>query len=43
MFTDKPTALLPMTEVNGALHEDAGHEGHCGMENIPRGTRMKYK
>ncbi len=40
-FTDKFTAIVPMTKVDGELHEYACHEGNYGMENILRGARMQ--
>ena len=42
-FTDKLTAIVPMTKVDGELHEYACHEGNYGMENILRGARMQDK
>ena len=42
-FTDKFTAIVPMTKVDGELHECACHEGNYGMENILRGARMQEK
>lgn len=40
-FTDKITAILPMTKVAGQLYEYACHEGNYGMINILRGKRME--
>ena len=40
-FTDKFTAIVPMTKVAGELHEYACHEGNYGMENILAGARME--
>lgn len=40
-FTDKITAIVPMTKVAGQLYEYACHEGNYGMENILRGERME--
>ena len=40
-FTDKFTAIVPMTSVAGELHEYACHEGNYGMENILRGARVE--
>ena len=40
-FTDKITAIVPMTKVAGELHEYACHEGNYGMENILAGARME--
>lgn len=39
-FTDKITAIVPMTKVAGQLYEYACHEGNYGMENILRGERI---
>lgn len=39
-FTDKITAIVPLTKVAGQLYEYACHEGNYGMENILRGERM---
>ncbi|MBT8145649.1 MAG: hypothetical protein KJN90_02285 [Gammaproteobacteria bacterium] len=39
-FTDKITAVVPMTKVAGQLYEYACHEGNYGMTNILRGERM---
>ena len=39
-FTDKITAIVPMTKVAGQLYEYACHEGNYGMQNILRGERM---
>lgn len=38
-FTDKITAIVPMTKVAGQLYEYACHEGNYGMGNILRGER----
>ncbi len=40
-FTDKITAVVPMTKVAGQLYEYACHEGNYGMVNILRGERME--
>jgi hypothetical protein len=40
-FTDKITAIVPMTKVAGQLYEYACHEGNYGMVNILRGQRME--
>ncbi len=40
-FTDKITAIVPMTKVAGQLYEYACHEGNYGMFNILRGERME--
>ncbi len=42
-FTDKITAVVPMTKVGGQLYEYACHEGNYGMQNILRGERMAEK
>ena len=39
-FTDKITAIMPITKVAGQLYEYACHEGNYGMINILRGERM---
>ena len=38
-FTDRITAIIPMTKVAGQLYEYACHEGNYGMQNILRGER----
>ena len=40
-YTDKFTAIVPMTKVAGQLYEYACHEGNYGMENILRGARVQ--
>ena len=40
-FTDKITAIVPMTKVAGQIYEYACHEGNYGMVNILRGERME--
>ncbi|PCJ27074.1 MAG: hypothetical protein COA96_03935 [SAR86 cluster bacterium] len=42
-FTDKITAIVPMTKVAGQLYEYACHEGNYGMTNIMRGKRMEER
>lgn len=42
-FTDKITAIVPMTKVAGQLYEYACHEGNYGMFNILRGQRMEER
>ncbi|MEX0964628.1 MAG: hypothetical protein WDZ52_11380 [Pseudohongiellaceae bacterium] len=42
-FSDKITAIVPMTKVAGQLYEYACHEGNYGMQNILRGERMAEK
>jgi hypothetical protein len=39
-FTDKFSAIVPMTKVGGQLYEYGCHEGNYGMVNILRGARM---
>lgn len=39
-FTDKITAIIPMTKLAGQIYEYACHEGNYGMVNILRGERM---
>jgi hypothetical protein len=40
-FTDKFTAIVPMTKVAGQLYEYGCHEGNYGMVNILRGARVQ--
>lgn len=40
-YTDKFTAVVPMTKVAGLLYEYACHEGNYGMLNILRGARAQ--
>jgi hypothetical protein len=40
-FTEKLTAILPMTKVEAQLYEYACHEGNYGMANMLRGARRK--
>ena len=40
-FTDKITAMVPMTQVDGLLYEYACHEGNYGMTNLLRGERRQ--
>ncbi len=42
-FTDKMTAIVPMTKVAGQLYEYACHEGNYGMFNILRGKRVEER
>lgn len=42
-FTDKITAIVPMTKVAGQLYEYACHEGNYGMGNILRGERLEER
>ena len=40
-FTDKFTAIVPMTKVAGLLYEYACHEGNYGLLNTLRGARVE--
>ncbi len=40
-FTDKVTAIIPLTKVAGQLYEYACHEGNYGMLNLLRGKRFE--
>ena len=42
-FTDRVTAVIPMTKVAGQLYEYACHEGNYGMVNILRGARVEER
>ena len=42
-FTDRFTAIVPMTKVAGEIHEYACHEGNYGMENTLSGARAEEK
>jgi len=42
-FTDKITAIVPMTKVAGQLYEYACHEGNYGMMNTLRGARVEER
>lgn len=42
-YTDKFTAVVPMTKVAGQLYEYACHEGNYGMVNILRGARVEER
>jgi hypothetical protein len=42
-YTDKFTAIVPMTKVAGQLYEYACHEGNYGMVNILRGARVQER
>ena len=42
-FTDKITAIVPMTKVAGQIYEYACHEGNYGMFNILRGMRVEER
>ena len=40
-FTDKFTAIVPITKVAGELHEYACHEGNYGLANTLAGARVE--
>ena len=40
-YTDRLTAIVPLTKVAGQLYEYACHEGNYGMGSILRGARME--
>ena len=40
-YTDKITAIVPMSKVAGQVYEYACHEGNYGMKNIMRGARVE--
>jgi hypothetical protein len=40
-YTDKITAIVPLTKVAGQLYEYACHEGNYGMQNLLRGKRFE--
>lgn len=42
-YTDKFTAVVPMTKVGGLLYEYACHEGNYGMVNMLRGARVQER
>lgn len=42
-YTDKFTAIVPMTKVGGLLYEYACHEGNYGMVNTLRGARVQER
>jgi hypothetical protein len=42
-FSDRVTAIIPMTKVAGQLYEYACHEGNYGMLNILRGARVEER
>ena len=42
-FTDKITAIVPMTKVAGQIYEYACHEGNYGMFSILRGMRLEER
>ena len=42
-YTDRVTAVVPMTKVGGLLYEYACHEGNYGMVNMLRGARVQER
>lgn len=40
-FSDKITAMIPMTKIDGLLYEYSCHEGNYGMGNLLRGERRQ--
>jgi hypothetical protein len=42
-FTDRFTAIVPMTKVAGQLYEYACHEGNYGLQNTLRGARVEER
>jgi hypothetical protein len=42
-YTDRITAIVPMTKVAGQIYEYACHEGNYGMVNILRGARVQER
>jgi len=40
-FTDKFTAMITMSKVDGQLYEYACHEGNYAMVNLLRAARME--
>ena len=42
-FTDRITAIVPMTKVAGQIYEYACNEGNYGMTNILRGMRAEER
>ncbi len=42
-FSDRITAIVPMTKVAGQIYEYACHEGNYGMVNILRGARVQER
>ncbi len=42
-FTDRITAIVPMTKVGGQLYEYACHEGNYGLQNTLRGARVEER
>jgi hypothetical protein len=42
-YTDKITAIVPMSKVAGQIYEYACHEGNYGMINTMRGARYEER
>ncbi|MCH7816397.1 MAG: hypothetical protein IIC60_07495 [Proteobacteria bacterium] len=42
-FTDKITAIVPISKVDGLLYEYACHAGNYGMANMLRGARQEER
>lgn len=40
-YTDRLTAIVPLTKVAGQIYEYACHEGNYGMTNLLRGARVE--
>ena len=40
-YTDRLTAIVPLTKVAGQIYEYACHEGNYGMINLLRGARYE--
>jgi len=40
-FTDKVTAMIPMTKIDGLMYEYSCNEGNYGMGNLLRGERRQ--
>jgi len=42
-YTDRLTAIVPLTKVAGQIYEYACHEGNYGMTNLLRGARVEER
>ena len=42
-YTEKISAIVPMSKVAGQIYEYACHEGNYGMINTLRGARMEER
>ena len=42
-YTDRLTAIVPLTKVAGQIYEYACHEGNYGMGNLLRGARVEER